>query len=87
MSLEIGQFVQKDRTVATILGMTPMKLIAPVPQTQVGKISVGDPVIITIPGVPEKIGVVRKVASANQATRTFDVEIEIDNAKDLFDLV
>ena len=41
----------------------------------------GDPVIITIPGVPEKVGVVRKVASAaNQATRTFDVEIEIDNA-------
>ncbi len=80
LSLESGQFVQKDRTVATILGMNPMKLIAPVPQTQVGKISVGNEVIIAIPGTQEKKGFVKKVASsANEATRTFDVEIEIDN--------
>ena len=78
--LETGQFAQKDRTVATILGLTPMKLIAPVPQTEVGKISVGNKVIINIPGIQERKGFVKKIASAaNKATRTFDVEIEIDN--------
>ena len=80
LSLETGQFVQKDRTVATILGLTPMKLIAPVPQTQIGNILIGDRVIIAIPGIQEKEGIVKQIASAaNQATRTFNVEIEIDN--------
>ena len=82
LNLETGQFVQKDRTVATILGMTPMKLIAPVPQTQISEITIGDKVIVTIPGLQEKVGIVKQLASAaNEATRTFDVEIEIDNTE------
>ena len=57
-----------------------MKLIAPVPQTQIGKISLNDNVVITIPGIEEKIGKVKRIASAaNQATRTFDVEVELEN--------
>ncbi len=78
--LEIGQLIQKDRSVFTIMGMEKMKLIAPVPQTQIGKISLNDNVVVTIPGIEEKIGKVKRIASAaNQATRTFDVEVEIEN--------
>ena len=62
------------------MGMATMKLIAPVPQTQIGKISLNDNVVVTIPGIEEKIGKVKRIASAaNQATRTFDVEVEIEN--------
>ena len=78
--LETGQLIQKDRSVFTIMGMEKMKLIAPVPQTQIGKISLNDNVVVTIPGIEEKIGKVKRIASAaNQATRTFDVEVEIEN--------
>ena len=78
--LETGQLIQKDRSVFTIMGMENMKLIAPVPQTQIGKISLNDNVVVTIPGIEEKIGKVKRIASAaNQATRTFDVEVEIEN--------
>ncbi len=77
---ETGQLIQKDRSVFTIMGMEKMKLIAPVPQTQIGKISLNDNVVVTIPGIEEKIGKVKRIASAaNQATRTFDVEVEIEN--------
>ena len=80
LSLETGQLIQKDKTVFTIMGMATMKLIAPVPQTQIGKISLNDNVVVTIPGIEEKIGKVKRIASAaNQATRTFDVEVEIEN--------
>ena len=62
------------------MGMATMKLIAPVPQTQIGKISLNDNVVITIPGIEEIIGKVKRIASAAiQATRTFDVEVEIEN--------
>ena len=78
--LETGQLIQKDRSVFTIMGMEKMKLIAPVPQTQIGKISLNDSVVVTISGIEEKIGKVKRIASAaNQATRTFDVEVEIEN--------
>ena len=78
--LETGQLIQKDKAVFTIMGMAKMKLIAPVPQTQIGKISLNDNVVVTIPGIEEKIGKVKRIASAaNQATRTFDVEVEIEN--------
>ena len=80
LSLETGQLIQKDKPVFTIMGMATMKLIAPVPQTQIGKISLNDNVVVTIPGIEEKIGKVKRIASAaNQATRTFDVEVEIEN--------
>jgi len=80
LSLETGQFIKKDNVVSTIMGMATMKLIAPVPQTQIGKISLNDNVVITIPGIEEKIGKVKRIASAaNQATRTFDVEVELEN--------
>ena len=78
--LETGQLIQKDKPVFTIMGMATMKLIAPVPQTQIAKISLNDNVVVTIPGIEEKIGKVKRIASAaNQATRTFDVEVEIEN--------
>ena len=80
LSLETGQLIQKDKVVSTIMGLDIINLIAPVPQTQIGKISLNDSVVITIPGIEEKIGKVKRIASAaNQATRTFDVEVELEN--------
>ena len=80
LHIESGQFILKDRAVARIMGMSKIKLVAPVPQTQIGKIELNDGVVVSIPGIEEKIGKVKRIASAaNQATRTFDVEIEIEN--------
>ena len=61
---------------ARILGLKSLILDAPIPQTQISKIKIGDIVDLEIDGAGKRQGRVSKIAtSANQATRTFNVEI------------
>ena len=79
LNVEVGQFVKK-LGIGKIIDLSKMLLFAPVAQTDVAKISLGDEVVINVTGVGNKRGIVRRIASsASEATRTFNVEIEINN--------
>ena len=82
LNVESGQFVKKNQNIGKIIDLSKMLLFAPVAQTDVAKISLGDEVIINVTGVGNRRGVVKRVASsASEATRTFIVEIEIINTE------
>ena len=78
--MEVGQTIKENAPVARILGLKSLILDAPIPQTQISKIKIGDIVDLEIDGAGKRQGRVSKIAtSANQATRTFNVEILLDN--------
>jgi len=80
LNVEAGQFVKKNQNIGKIIDLSKMLLFAPVAQTDVAKISLSDEVVINVTGVGNKRGIVKRIASsASEATRTFVVEIEIDN--------
>ena len=80
LHVEEGQFVKKNQPIGRIINLEQMLIFAPVAQTDVLKISEGDSVIISVTGIGNKRGLVKRIASAaSEATRTFTVEIEIDN--------
>ena len=81
LNVEAGQFVKKNQNIGKIIDLSKMLLFAPVAQTDVAKISLSDEVVINVTGVGNKRGIVKRIASsASEATRTFVVEIEINNA-------
>ncbi|MDT2034384.1 MAG: HlyD family efflux transporter periplasmic adaptor subunit, partial [Planktomarina sp.] len=72
--------IKENAPVAQILGLKSLILDAPIPQTQISKIKIGDSVDLEIDGAGNRQGRVSKIAtSANEATRTFNVEILLDN--------
>ncbi len=78
--VEVGQTIKENAPVAQILGLKSLILDAPIPQTQISKIKIGDSVDLEIDGAGIRQGRVSKIAtSANEATRTFNVEILLDN--------
>tara|TARA_A100001015_G_C15043768_1_gene741812 strand:- start:3562 stop:4842 length:1281 start_codon:yes stop_codon:yes gene_type:complete len=84
LNVEFGEFVTENRPLAKLLGLQTLKLTVPIAQTNIGKIKIADPVKISFVGLPETYGVVGKIAAiANKATRTFNVEIDLDNSDGL----
>jgi len=78
--VEIGQTINENAPVARILGLKSLIIDAPIPQTQINKIKIGDIVDLEIDGAGKRQGLVSKIATfANQATRTFSVEVLLDN--------
>ena len=79
--IEVGQTIKENAPVARILGLKSLIIDAPIPQTQINKIKTGDLVDLAIDGAGKRQGRGNKIAtSANQATRTFNVEIVLDNS-------
>ena len=77
--LDEGERVSKNSTVAEILGMENIKLIAKISQAEVGQIKIKDNVKINFNNNIFN-GKVSKISSnANSSTRTFDVEIITKN--------
>ena len=77
--LDEGERVSKNSTVAEILGMENIKLIAKISQAEVGQIKIKDDVKINFNNNIFN-GKVSKISSnANSSTRTFDVEIITKN--------
>jgi len=78
--VEVGETIDENAPVARLLGLQSLILDAPIPQTQICKIQIGDSVDLEIDGAGKRQGLVSKIAtSANQATRTFNIEILLDN--------
>jgi multidrug efflux system membrane fusion protein len=79
--VEIGEFVDENRPLARLLGLQTLTLTSPIAQTNIGKIKIGAEVDIAFAGIGTRKGEVGKIAAkANEATRTFNVEIKLDNS-------
>ena len=80
LHVEKGERMRRDAAAATILGMDTLSVIVAVPQNDIAQISVGDMVDVDIAGAGSNKGKVTKIASqSNQSTRTFDVEVSLQN--------
>ena len=78
--LEKGEIASEGGAVAELLGLAKILLTVPVPQARIADVMIGDAALITINNNQSYEGRVQKIASnANQATRTFNVEIALDN--------
>lgn len=78
--LEKGEIASEGGAVADLLGLAKILLTVPVPQARINDVVIGDKVAIVINNQQDYQGQVQKIASdANQATRTFNVEIALDN--------
>lgn len=79
--VEIGKYLQPGDPVATIVDLDPILLIGSVAEREVPHIILGAPATARLIDGQEVTGHVRFVAaSADEATRTFRVEIAADNA-------
>ncbi|WP_438997156.1 efflux RND transporter periplasmic adaptor subunit [Candidatus Puniceispirillum sp.] len=80
LHVEKGERMKRDAMAATILGMDTLSVIVAVPQNDIAQISVGDMVDVNIAGAGTNKGKVTKIASrSNPTTRTFDVEVSLQN--------
>jgi multidrug efflux system membrane fusion protein len=80
LNVEVGEFVDENRPIARLLGLQTLTLTIPIAQTSIGKIKIGAEVDIIFPGIGVRKGKVGKIsAKANNATRTFNVKINLDN--------
>jgi RND family efflux transporter MFP subunit len=78
-----GEFIRENTPVATIVQVNPLKLKTAIQEKNAGLIRVGQPVDFTVEAFQNRIfhGQVAYVSPAvDQATRTFPVEVLVDNA-------
>ncbi len=80
-SAEIGSLLQPGSPCATVLALDSIKLVGYVPEIDVVNISVGQPAGARLISGREVVGLVSFVArSADPLTRTFRLEVSVDNA-------
>ncbi len=78
---ELGALLQPGALCATIIQLDPIKLVGFVPETEMGKVTVGAPAGARLTSGREVRGIVTFLSrSADPNTRTFRVEIEVANA-------
>lgn len=83
--VEVGDYVAVGDEVATVVELDPLLITAQVAERQAPLIEVGMPAHARLSTGTELIGVVSYISTvADEATRTFRIEIEIDNAKNRF---
>ncbi len=81
LNLETGEFIDENRPVARIIGLQSIILDLPIPQISVSSVKLGDNVEVVFAGLGVRIGIVKKISMiANRATRTFNVEVHLDNS-------
>ena len=79
--VEVGELALDGGRLAHLIGLQELVLDVPIPQARITDIALGDETIVSIIGQGEVTGRVSKIASiANQATRTFTVEVSLDNS-------
>jgi len=79
--VEIGDFVQSGDEVARIVDMNPMLVVIAVAETNIAALSIGQIAEVRLVTGETRTGVIRYIASvADSATRTFRVEVELENA-------
>ncbi|MEE4187104.1 MAG: efflux RND transporter periplasmic adaptor subunit [Roseobacter sp.] len=78
---ELGALLQPGDLCATIIQLDPIKLVAFVPETEVGRVAIGAPATARlVTGKADITGQVTFLSrSADEMTRTFRVEVEVSN--------
>ena len=78
---ELGSFLSTGADCPTIIQLDTVKLVGFVPELEVGKITVGAPAMARLADGTEVTGRVTFLSrSADETTRTFRTEIEVQNA-------
>ena len=78
---ETGSLLQPGSLCATIIQLDPMKLVGFVPEADVNRVNLGSPAGARLATGREVLGKVTFISrSADQTTRTFRVEVEVDNS-------
>jgi len=78
---ELGSLLQAGSLCATIIQLNPIKLVGFVPETEVDRVTPGSIAGAVLASGREVIGEVTFLSrSADQATRTFRVEVTVDNS-------
>lgn len=78
--VEVGDYLDVGDSVAMMLDLDPLTITAQASERNVGNIHVGDSASAVLITGEEVTGRISYVASAaNQATRTFRIEMEVDN--------
>lgn len=78
--VELGDYVEVSGEIATIVDNNPLVVAVQIAQQNVGRITLGDAVNVIFATGESGVGEVRYIAPrAEQATRTFRVEIDVAN--------
>jgi multidrug efflux system membrane fusion protein len=78
--VEVGDFVDVGTPIAGIVDLTPIKITGEVSERDIGKVALGDSASAKLIDGDVVAGKVSYVARASDAaTRTFHVEVEVDN--------
>ena len=78
---ELGSLLQPGAACATIIQLDPIKLVAFVPETEWARVHLGAPAMARLISGREVTGAVTYLSrSADPLTRTFRVEIEVENS-------
>lgn len=80
--VEPGEYVRPDSPVARVVDLATLRLVLNVPETEVGKLEVGQKVEFTTPAFPERTfeGTLKFLGAAmREASRDLVVEAAIDN--------
>ncbi len=77
---ELGSLLQPGSLCATVIQLDPIKLVGFVPETDVDRIEVGAPVAAQLASGRQVAGLVSFISrSADETTRTFRTEVEVEN--------
>ncbi|MEO1455564.1 MAG: efflux RND transporter periplasmic adaptor subunit [Pseudomonadota bacterium] len=78
---EIGSLLQPGALCGTVIQLNPIKLVGFVPETEVDRVTVGAQAAARLASGREVLGAVTFLSrSADMTTRTFRVEVEVDNS-------
>ena len=78
--VELGDYVQPGQPLLTVVDISQLKVSAQVPQQQVGKLEIGQPVRVELLDGALLQGKVHFIAAAAEAgSRSFRVEVSVDN--------
>jgi RND family efflux transporter MFP subunit len=80
--VEVGQWVKQGDPVADVVQLNPLHVRTNVPENLVAQLRVGDAVAITIDALPERQfegRIDRVLPEADPATRTFAVDVKLEN--------
>ncbi|WP_095589038.1 efflux RND transporter periplasmic adaptor subunit [Actibacterium ureilyticum] len=80
-SAELGSLLQAGTTCATVIQLDPIKLVGFLPETDIDKITLNSPVEARLASGRQVAGAVSFLSrSADETTRTFRVEADVENA-------
>lgn len=78
--VQVGDFLDKGTAVATVVDLDPIKMVAYVSESQVGRLSLGSEAKANLIDGREVTGTISYIAStAGEQTRTFRVEVDVPN--------